>query len=65
MEEKVSKKLRDIDEEIATYFRACAKARWLDIEQHWKLQKAKKVELTDKLKSLLTEEELFILGINK
>lgn len=65
MEEKASKKLRDIDEEIAAYFRACAKTRWLEIEQHWKSQKAKKAELTTKLKSLLNEEELFILRINK
>jgi len=63
VEEKASKKLRDIDEEIASYFRARAKARWPEIEQHWKSQKAKKAELTSKLKPLLNEDELLTLGI--
>ena len=65
MEEKASKQLKAIDEEIAAYFRARAKARWPEIEQHWKSQKSKKAELISKLKTLLNEDELLTLGINQ
>lgn len=66
MEENASKKLREIDEQIAAYFRARAKARWPEIEQHWKNQKASREALVEKLKLWLTEEELSIfLGIVK
>lgn len=57
------KKLRQIDEEIATYVRTVSKQRWIEIDRHWRVQKEKKTELKQKLQTVLTKEELSILVI--
>jgi len=58
-------KIKSIDDEISLYFRSVSKKQWPMIEMHWQKQKAAKANLDNKLRLLLTEDELRMLNIQK
>jgi hypothetical protein len=58
-----TRKLQEIDEEIARYNKTVSKKRWVQIDAHWREYKENRKILVSRLQSLLTADELRILGI--
>ena len=58
-----TRKLQEIDEEIARYNKTVSKQRWVQIDAHWREYKENRKILVSRLQSLLTADELRILGI--
>lgn len=57
------RKLQEIDEEITRYNRTVSKQRWIQIDAHWRDHKIQRKELVSRLQSMLTQDELRLLGI--
>lgn len=60
---KASAVLRKIDDQIIEYNKQQSKLKWIEIDKHWKSQAEFKKVTLEKVKSLLSQEELLVLGI--